>query len=60
MAEPSCLRATRPFYDAVAVDYTERYRTGLEAEPDARMLREPDRDEKVQQAHLMARKPGKP
>ncbi|MER5459110.1 hypothetical protein ABT010_00140 [Streptomyces sp. NPDC002668] len=33
MAEPSCLRATRVFHDAVAVDYAERYRTGLEAKP---------------------------
>ncbi|MFF3453185.1 hypothetical protein ACFYXH_02425 [Streptomyces sp. NPDC002730] len=38
MAEPSHLRVTRAFYDAVAVDYAERYRTGLEAKPLDRAL----------------------
>ncbi|MFF0060353.1 class I SAM-dependent DNA methyltransferase [Streptomyces sp. NPDC005279] len=38
MAEPSYLRTTRAFYDAVAVDYAERFRTALEARPLDRAL----------------------
>jgi SAM-dependent methyltransferase len=33
MTEPAYLQTTRAFYDAVAVDYAERFKTALEARP---------------------------
>lgn len=36
--EASYLRTTRTFYDAVAVDYAERFKTTLEANPLGRAL----------------------
>ncbi|MEW2080748.1 class I SAM-dependent methyltransferase [Streptomyces sp. NPDC005283] len=61
------LHLARPFGHPVSLDFRRLspdrvaellQQAGLVV--DARMLREPGRDEKVQQAHLMARKPGKP
>jgi predicted TPR repeat methyltransferase len=38
ITEPSYLRTTRTFYDTVAVDYAERYKTALEAQSLGRAL----------------------